>query len=60
MYYHVFNSMISLRDNGSKKDPHLGLGLFIVRLIVEYLGGSVRALNLPEGNGVIFVVSLPR
>ena len=52
----LFNSMISLRDGSADDGPHLGLGLFIVRLIAEYLGGSVRADNLADGSGVCFQV----
>ncbi len=56
----LFNSMISLRDGKSDQSPHLGLGLFIVRLIVEYLGGSVKASNLPGNEGASFIVNLSR
>lgn len=53
----IFNSMVSVRK---KKDaqPHLGLGLFIVRSIAEHHGGSVTATNI-EG-GVCFTVRLPQ
>jgi PAS domain S-box-containing protein len=37
----------------------LGLGLAIVRYLVEAHGGSVRAESLGEGQGASFVVSLP-
>lgn len=37
----------------------LGLGLWIVRQIVEALGGSVRAVSVP-GEGSTFAVELPR
>jgi len=52
----LFNSMVSLREDKSDNDPHLGLGLFIVRLIAEYLGAEVKARNLPGDNGVRFIV----
>ena len=55
----LFNSMISVRQQKSDKDPHLGLGLYIVRLIAEYLGGRVTAKNLSKNEGVIFTVELP-
>ena len=44
-------TMIGQRDG-------LGLGLFIVRGIVEQLGGAVRVDSLP-GSGATFVVELP-
>jgi signal transduction histidine kinase len=40
--------------------PHFGLGLYIVRLIAEFHGGSARAANLPDGSGAIFTVRLTR
>ena len=39
--------------------PHLGLGLYIVRLIAEFHGGSARADNRADGSGVVVTVSLP-
>ena len=55
----LFNSMISMRDKGKGKEPHLGLGLYIVRLIVEYHGGGVTARNRNEREGVTFFVKFP-
>ena len=40
--------------------PHFGLGLYIVRLIAEFHGGSARAANLPDSSGAIFSVRLTR
>lgn len=56
----LFNSMVSLRDKRSQKDePHLGLGLYVARLIAEFHGGHINARNLPDEAGVEFTVSLP-
>ncbi len=51
----LFDSMVSLRDG----DPgeHLGLGLYIARLIAEGHGGSIEAENTDDG--VVFHVHLP-
>jgi signal transduction histidine kinase len=43
-----------------RQRPHFGLGLYIVRLIAEFHGGSARAANLPDGQGAIFSVRLTR
>ena len=40
--------------------PHFGLGLYIVRLIAEFHGGTARAANLPDNSGAIFSVRLTR
>ncbi len=52
----LFDSMVSVR--GSDGDEHLGLGLYIAKLIAEGHGGSISADNI-EG-GVVFSVTLPR
>jgi dedicated sortase system histidine kinase len=56
----LFESMVSVRDE-AKRDgasPHLGLGLYIVRLIAELHAGSVRADNRADGSGVVVTVAL--
>lgn len=56
----LFDSMVSVRDKRSAGDgPHLGLGLYIVRLIAAYHGAAARADNAAEGS-VRFTVTFPR
>jgi dedicated sortase system histidine kinase len=55
----LFDSLVSLRDKRGAA-PHLGLGLYIVRLVAAAHNGSVRARNLPVDDGVEFVITLPR
>jgi two-component system sensor histidine kinase ChvG len=55
----IFDSMVSIRPEGKKKVPHLGMGLHIARMITHYHGGHIYADNLIEEEGVIVVVSLP-
>lgn len=55
MLTQLFDSMVSVRDNN--RDKHLGLGLFIARLIAEGHGGSISADNID--GGVMFQIRLP-
>ena len=54
----LFSSMVSSRREGTDHGSHLGLGLFIVRLIAEFHDGTVTAQNLADGSGVRFAVSM--
>lgn len=53
----LFESMISIRA-AAQKDGHLGLGLYIARLVAEFHGGTISAKNREDGTGVILNVSL--
>ena len=57
----LFESMVSVRDEAHRggATPHLGLGLYIVRLIAELHGGSAQAANRPGASGVVVTVTLP-
>ncbi|MEW8043179.1 MAG: proteobacterial dedicated sortase system histidine kinase [gamma proteobacterium symbiont of Phacoides pectinatus] len=55
----VFNSMVSLRPHKGG-GPHLGLGLYLARLICEFHGGSIAAENLSDDDGVRFIMTLPQ
>lgn len=57
MINNLFDSMVSLRKQKTD-EPHLGLGLHIVRLIAEFHHGSVKAYNT-DNKMVCFEVSLP-
>jgi signal transduction histidine kinase len=54
----LFDSLVSLRDKPGKT-PHLGLGLYIVRLIAEVHDGTVTAANLAGDEGVELRISIP-
>ena len=57
----LFESMVSVRGDAQRDraTPHLGLGLYIVRLIAQLHGGSARADNRADGSGVVVSVTLP-
>ncbi len=56
----IFNSMVSNRPVKDDR-PHMGLGLYIVRTIMEHHGGRVSVRNLEDGRtGVIFAITLPK
>jgi signal transduction histidine kinase len=54
----LFESMVSVRPAGSS-EPHLGLGLYMVRLIAEFHGGVARAANREDGSGVVVRIECP-
>ena len=54
----LFESLFEVRDTKDDK-PHFGLGLYIVRLIAEFHGGTARCANRSDGSGVLFTISLP-
>jgi dedicated sortase system histidine kinase len=51
----LFESMITARSGGS--GPHLGLGLYVARLIAEFHGGTIAAKDTADG--VVVTVTLP-
>jgi two-component system, OmpR family, sensor histidine kinase ChvG len=55
----LFESLWQSRAESDKR-PHLGLGLYIVRLIAEFHGGGAFAENLPGDSGAVFSVRLAR
>lgn len=60
----LFDSMVSLRDKNPKgytkqTIPHLGLGLYISRLICQFHHGQISAYNHQDPNGVTVHISLP-
>ena len=55
----LFVSMVSERTTLPTKAGHLGLGLYVVRMVAEFHRGTVAAGNLPDGSGVYFTVTLP-
>ncbi len=56
---HVFERFRQADGSTTRRHGGLGLGLSIVRQLVEMHGGSVRAKSPGEGRGATFSVSLP-
>jgi dedicated sortase system histidine kinase len=56
----LFESMVSVRAAAGGNEPHLGLGLYIARVIAQFHGGTVAAANKADGSGVVVTVMLPR
>lgn len=53
----LFDNLVSIRPKGSER--HLGMGLQIVRLIVDHHQGAVSAQNRGDNSGVVFITKLP-
>lgn len=59
----IFDGMTSIRTPNESQQSHLGLGLYIVKLITEYHKGKIIAFNRNDINGnlpgVEFKITLP-
>ncbi|MDR2711422.1 MAG: hypothetical protein LBB65_08930 [Burkholderiales bacterium] len=54
----LFEPMVSVRPGKRSETPHLGLGLYIVRLIAEFHGGSARLSQRDDALGAVVTVTL--
>jgi len=54
----LFDSLVSVRDT-RENGEHLGLGLYIVKLIAEFHRATVEANNLADASGVIITLRIP-
>ena len=59
MQERLFDSMVSVRPAHKQQQPHLGLGLYIARLICEFHQGSIEASNHLDPAGVTVTITLP-
>lgn len=56
----LFDSLVSQRSGSHKAEPHLGLGLYLARLIADFHNGRLQAQNRDDGRGVRISLLLPR
>ena len=55
----LFDSLVSVREKATPgEQAHLGLGLYIVRLVAALHQGSASAANLEDQSGVAFDLKL--
>ena len=57
---HLFERFRQADSSSTRAHGGLGLGLAIVRHLVELHGGRIRASNREDGTGAVFTVQLPR
>lgn len=58
MQARLFDSMVSVRAAGSAA-PHLGLGLYIVRLVAGFHQGTAAITNRDDAAGTVVTIHLP-
>jgi len=56
---HVFERFRQAESSARRSQPGLGLGLAIVRQLIELHGGTVEAQSPGEGRGATFTIILP-
>ncbi len=56
----LFDSMVSVRAGARAEEPHLGLGLYIVRLVAQFHGATAHAADRADGRGVTVGVVFAR
>ncbi len=55
----IFGRFVRLGSELERKTAGTGLGLYLVRTLVQRLGGKIQVWNQPTGHGTIFEVDLP-
>ena len=59
----LFQSMVSMRGDEGRQSmtshPHLGLGLYIANMIINFHKGTITLANLPDHSGVSVDLILP-
>ena len=55
----LFESMVSLREHNKQGESHLGIGLYIARVIAEFHQGHITLENRADQSGVVATIWLP-
>ncbi len=55
----IFESMVSKRPDKNSSRPHLGIGLYVARVIAETHNGNIDVRNTNNPQGVEFAICLP-
>ena len=55
----LFQSMVSIRPSSQQHDTHLGLGLYIAKMICDYHQGTLSIDNNSQLTGVIVTIRFP-
>lgn len=54
----IFRSLVSIRDkNNEGSGANLGLGLYVVKLIADFHQAKIKAENLSDESGVVFILT---
>ncbi|MCF2947462.1 proteobacterial dedicated sortase system histidine kinase [Paraglaciecola aquimarina] len=53
MQSQLLDSMVSVRKQKNSEEPHLGLGLYIAKIIAQFHQGEIRINNLKDKSGVV-------
>ena len=59
MRENLFDSMVSIRKEYDGSSSHLGLGLYIAKVIAEFHGGEIKLSNREDSRGVVATVRIP-
>jgi len=55
----LFHSMVSIRPTSQQHDTHLGLGLYIAKMIAEYHQAELNIANNMDLTGVVVTITFP-
>jgi two-component system sensor histidine kinase ChvG len=59
MRENLFDSMVSIRTEYDGDSSHLGLGLYIAKVVANFHGGDIKLSNREDSHGVVATVMIP-